>query len=504
MKKRKQTSKIKRVALALICLTLVLGWMSSNFSVVAATNKILVSDNDGDNAISIGDKFCIGEECFYVTKNANGKISALAEYNLYVGANYSKIVLDINNTFIRYRCKTEDVSSCYTNVAYYFDGQEIDGYYEWEKMIFDKYGDNFISTEVYGDVYVWNNLLFRNMTYKLYPYIEITEETEGYALQNELARGVNGEKGNATYPIYATVRIHENRKDSADIYKKGYMNFDLVNDSYLMKVFSEYETILSDSGYVVDSVDMFNIEDVEELVYAISGKELPLIDWYDESLKTEQIGDDDEKYVRLGDLTQYLSNSYAWIWNTTYWLKTAVGTSLKDYDYWNTPTYFISTAGDLCYADSCRNSIPRAGVRPVITMTANQFELNRIDINGTINWMDNGDASKRRPLKAMIRLYRNGIEIDNVAATKGDANDLWHFAFTNLPKFDAKGELYTYTISQDDIADYDSMITSFDIVNEYNSGPVNPSTDVGNPTKYAWLIVAISIGVVGLARKSRR
>ena len=71
MKNRKQTTTILASAI------LMLSIFCQSVPVSAATKKIILNDVNGDGEVSIGDTFCLGEECFYVTKNANSQVQAL-------------------------------------------------------------------------------------------------------------------------------------------------------------------------------------------------------------------------------------------------------------------------------------------------------------------------------------------------------------------------------------------------------------------------------------------
>ena len=265
----------------------------------------------------------------------------------------------------------------------------------------------------------------------------------------------------------------------------------------------DYKNNLSSAGYTVADVNILNMKEINDLVFDISGKNLPLSDWYNASLNAEWSKDEADSYISIGDLKSYVSNGYSWIWNTTYWTRTLVGNDTKQEGV-NNDTYFISSAGDICYADSCRTTIPRAGIRPVITMAADQFELNRMDIVGSVRWVDNNNSSKIRPNKSIIKLYRNGVMIDSVEVTKDEEEDLWRFSFKNLLKYDASGNLYKYTITQDDVAQYASDITNFDVVNEYAPSAKNPKTSAMNPGIYAGIIAILGIGMYPIMRKNRR
>ena len=476
IKRSRQTKYLLTTAL-LIC-----GLVFNALPTSAATSKIIVDDKDSDGKISIGDAFCIGSECFNVVKNENGNIRALAKYNLYVGSNYNKVVLDINKIYIKTAVESNGASG---ESTYFFENEQLSNEEAWRMKIVEKYNIE-IGPEEYpyfngetiikGTEYEENGTTYINSTLKFYPDEKITTSTNGYALQNPLARGVTGEKGNANYPIYATVKFDPfSSINPREIYKKGYVNVNLKENAKESQYLTDYQSKLENIGdYKVSNVDLLNITDIDNLVYSIKGSKLPLTEWYNQALNQEPQQDEIGKYSQLGSIKSILSDDYSWLWNTSYWLMTLSddAENIADVSYYQNATmYFISTAGDICYTDSCNTAIPRAGIRPVITMKTEDFELNSFDINGTVRWIDNNNASNIRPDKSIIKLYRNGKFVASVHVTKGNDDNLWLFSFKNLPKYDENGKEYIYTITQDDVPMYASSVNSFDVVNRYAPNP---------------------------------
>ncbi|MBO4855516.1 Cna B-type domain-containing protein [Candidatus Saccharibacteria bacterium] len=541
MKIKKKTN----IKLLFASLLLVLGFAFHCIPATAASSKVIVTDKDNDKKISVGDEFCLKTECFYVTKNADGKISAMSKYNLYVGSNYDKVTVDINTTYVKQVCKLQSSGSYYCSTfnpgaKYFVDGAEVSGSQEWLQAVLSKYGlsevedfsfpvevndsngDKAYVSTVVGEQYEENGVRYQNYTYKLYPYVTITKNTKGYALQNELARGVTGDKGKANYPIYATMFLFNDGlklssfAKSLDNFTNGYTNFELKDsvgeisedgpDLNVIRYLSDYQNKLNDFGYSVDDVDMISISELNELVRAISGENLPLADWYNASGSNEENHEDYlTDYKVLGDIKEYVDDDYSWIWNTSYWMKTLYG-NITDIDtetyFGRAPVYFVSTQGEICYSQSdCWASIPRAGLRPIITMAANNFELNLMDINGTVRWIDNNNSSKIRPKKSVIKLYRNGVFIEQVEVEKDEDEDLWRFSFHDLLKYDENGNEYVYTITQDDVPQYSSDITNFDVVNQYAQ---NPKTSASSPMIFGGVLGLSALAGALLLHKQRR
>ena len=90
-------------------------------------------------------------------------------------------------------------------------------------------------------------------------------------------------------------------------------------------------------------------------------------------------------------------------------------------------------------------------------------------------WDDADDQEGKRPDSITIRLYADGKLKDTATVT---AEDGWKWTFANLPK-DDNGKDIVYTITEDKIPGYDSVITGnvstgFTITNSHISDPGEP------------------------------
>ena len=449
---------------------LILCFILSPF-VVEAKESCTIVNGTGNK---IGDEISCGEEHFYIIEKTDTELKMLAKYNLYVGAIYNKINLDITKIYGKYECDSSGY--CVNNPIYFFDGTQVNSYDEWERKIREKYnlnniyeinaydanmflssGDIALASHVYSEKYEENNKTYINTTYKLYPYTSITEETEGYALQNKLARGVTGAKGNANYPIYSTTNLfpgnNPNSIGNLDNFESGYTNFEFVKDenndeSIIKKYLYDYQTKLNEMGYEVTKVDMINIKEINNLVHAISNQNLPLSEWYTSSLNSEEITDETNTYKVLGDLKEYLSNDYSWLWNTSYWTKTLAGNTndiqehLENYVP-NYLSYFVSSSGEICYSrTNCSAGIPRAGLRPIVTISKDDLKYNiytKTDGNGTIEVVESAYAESPISFKVSAK---KGFKLIGLAVTT-DSNQTIEFAEENI----TQDESGTYNIS---------------------------------------------------------
>ena len=461
------------------------------------------------NLNTIGSEVACGSEHFYIIENNNGNIKMLSKYNLYVGANYNKINLDINETYYISECYDERCSMQInsSNIKYYFEGEEVSNETEWVSRIENKYnlddiqsnyrnaepGGNFALYDyVYGEKFSEGGKYYIRMTYKLYPYTYIDDQTAGYALQNEIALGVTGEKGKANYPINATLALFpgwnnmgekENTENYAS-FEDGYLNFDFKADYFVNVYLADYKTNLNNMGYSVSNVDMIDMQEIKNLVHAITNRDLPLKEWYDNSFGLDPTLEEDfNEYVYLGDLKQYLSDDYKWIWNTTYWTKTFAGNGFTDST--SLPVYFVSTAGDICYSYSSCTGIPRAGIRPVVTIAMNNvidpFNITtETEGSGSVEVVNKAMADEQITFRA---IPEKNYKIKYVIVTDKLGNSVTFKEDQLIQNNDGTISINSFTMPSSDVL----IKVGFELI--------NPKTGVSNPI---W-IMFIGMILSGLA-----
>ena len=388
--------------------------------VVSAKESCSVVSGNGKD---IGSEIVCGSEHFYIVKNNGNNLELLTKYNLYVGANYNKIKTDSSQIYEKFECRDSECTSFTNNTKYYFDGEEVADYHELLSRIKQKYN---LVESANASIYFLDapikNVTEEGVTYqyrsiKLYPYTVIETNTEGYAMQNELALGVTGEKGNANYPIYATFNFFPNDLqnvshivESQENYLEGYINIEFNNSAYIIGYLNSYKNKLNTLGYEVSDVDMYNIKEINDLVYSISNKKLPLANWYNLAVGGEPIEEDGHQYNSIGDLKEYLSNDYKWLWNTSYWMKTMA-------DSTGSYAYFVSSSGEICYSSTDCGGIPRAGLRPVVTLDKSNIKykiFTKTDGNGTIDVIDSAFGNDTIQFKATSK---QGYKLKGITVT---------------------------------------------------------------------------------------
>ena len=95
-------------------------------------------------------------------------------------------------------------------------------------------------------------------------------------------------------------------------------------------------------------------------------------------------------------------------------------------------------------------------------------------VSGRKTWNDNDNHFNTRPESITVKLMRNGEKYAE-KNVKADKEGNWTYRFDNLPKYDAEGKAYTYTIQEGKVPDYTTKINGYNLVNTY-TGPETPKT----------------------------
>ena len=92
-------------------------------------------------------------------------------------------------------------------------------------------------------------------------------------------------------------------------------------------------------------------------------------------------------------------------------------------------------------------------------------------ITGSKTWNDNGDQDGKRPESITVRLFADGTEVTSKTVT---ANDNWSWSFTDLDKYNSGTEI-VYTISEDTVADYTTVVNGYDVTNTHTPEKISIS-----------------------------
>ena len=115
---------------------------------------------------------------------------------------------------------------------------------------------------------------------------------------------------------------------------------------------------------------------------------------------------------------------------------------------------------------------------PGYTTSYNGFDIVNSHTNALMTladakeWDDDGDRDGIRPDSITIRLYADGVEIDSKVVTEADN---WAYEWTGLPKYRDGGIEIVYTITEDPIEGYDTVIDGFNVINTHEPARISVS-----------------------------
>ena len=95
----------------------------------------------------------------------------------------------------------------------------------------------------------------------------------------------------------------------------------------------------------------------------------------------------------------------------------------------------------------------------------------KISISGSKTWDDADNQDGKRPESITVRLFADGTEVTSKAVT---ANDNWSWSFTDLDKYNSGTEI-VYTISEDTVADYTTVVDGYNITNTHTPEKISIS-----------------------------
>ncbi|MEI3502552.1 MAG: Cna B-type domain-containing protein [Anaerovoracaceae bacterium] len=101
----------------------------------------------------------------------------------------------------------------------------------------------------------------------------------------------------------------------------------------------------------------------------------------------------------------------------------------------------------------------------------------KTDISGTKRWVDDSNKDNTRPDRITLKLYRNikggdKTEVTGVTPTWTKDGNTWTYEYKDLPKTDADGNVYTYTVKEELAATspYEAKYDGNNITNSLKSG----------------------------------
>ena len=101
----------------------------------------------------------------------------------------------------------------------------------------------------------------------------------------------------------------------------------------------------------------------------------------------------------------------------------------------------------------------------------NHHTPEKVSVEGSKTWDDEENQDGKRPESIIVRLFADGTEVTSKTVT---ANDNWSWSFTGLDKYNSGTEI-VYTISEDTVADYTTVVDGYNITNTHTPEKISIS-----------------------------
>jgi len=359
------------------------------------------------NGKDIGSEIACGTEHFYIVDSNKDEVKMLAKNNLYAGLITYKEEIDMTN-------ETRTIQEVYQDLISEKKAATPN------PLILTPFPVGCIETDrenIYECYY--NHLLYitptgelpeevRSNPYGFLPIKEVTQKEESKSAHSD-----SNNKDVLGFPqvgdVYIILNQMELISDNEEEYGDSFRDFTFIN-SYnpnnsaafsvngsgpltdVPIIMGLYRKYLEDNSYSVNNIDLLSLSDVNNIIKKTNNKSLPIREWTTDPTQTSIFGG-----LEYDSLTDYLKASESWLYDGTYWLKTAV------VDNNLTPpiqgALFIDSFGAIC--GSGKKSIPctqyyqtglPAGVRPTITISAKELQYlikTEAGNGGSISVVDN-------------------------------------------------------------------------------------------------------------------
>ncbi len=100
---------------------------------------------------------------------------------------------------------------------------------------------------------------------------------------------------------------------------------------------------------------------------------------------------------------------------------------------------------------------------PTVDYVVDGFSV--FSIYGTKTWVDNNNSDNKRPESIVVRLWDGDFELASITVS-ADRNGEWKYVFHELPEY-RDGVEIVYTITEDPVEGYTTIINGFDVTNVY-------------------------------------
>ena len=102
------------------------------------------------------------------------------------------------------------------------------------------------------------------------------------------------------------------------------------------------------------------------------------------------------------------------------------------------------------------------------TITNTYRNTEKVNISGEKVWDDYNNKFETRPESIIVNLMQNEEKIESLEVS-ADKDGKWKFEFEKLAKYDEEGEAYQYSLTEDSVKGYETIIEGMTITNTYRN-----------------------------------
>ncbi len=416
--------KLKKMMFVMICS------LCLPFMVNAKEYCKVVSGNGKD----IGSEIACGSEHLYVVDSNENEVKMLTKNNLYVGLITYKEEVDMTN-------ETRTIDEVYNSLVL-------------EKGA----GINPLNITPLPQscVATGENNIYECYYNKMIFYSPTGELPEGFSglipikevIQKDDAKSAHSDPNNKDvlgFPqigdVYIMLQEMELVSGNEEEYGDSFADFNFIPSTHANHYFYSidggimtgsvpaamtlYKEYLEEKGFSLNNIDLMSLSEVNNIIKKTNNKSLPIREWTTDPTQTSIFGG-----LKYDFLTDYLKASESWLYDGTYWLKTAVVDNNSTQPIQG--ALFIDSLGAIC-GSGIRNipctqyyqtGLP-AGVRPTITIPANELQYlikTEVSDGGSISVVDNSlggetitfdvSTNKGFKLKGLILRTDSGEEVE--------------------------------------------------------------------------------------------
>lgn len=108
---------------------------------------------------------------------------------------------------------------------------------------------------------------------------------------------------------------------------------------------------------------------------------------------------------------------------------------------------------------------PVASASEIGTEASITNTLKTVNVTAVKTWEDQNNKFETRPESITIHLLQNGVPIGEDATIRVNADGTWTHTFEDVPKCDAQGQDYVYTVKEDSVNGYNTSYEGMTIIN---------------------------------------